>query len=1228
MTPSHYQRLGEQARPFLLIRMKPFVHLHTHSDYSLLDGASRIPDLARLAAEDGQPALAITDHGNLYGSLDLVDACGEAGIKPIIGLETYLRVRPEDPPTGSAPKARYHLILLAYSPVGFSNLCRISSRAFLEGFDSKPCVDLSMLDEHSEGLIATTACVGGIVPQMLLAKDEGAARAWAGALSEVFGNGNFYVELQSHGIEDENSVFPALIELAKKLRLPLLGTNDSHYCRPEDVQMHEALLCVQTKATLSDPKRFRFEGEGYWLKSSEEMRTLFTSYPEACDNSLLVAERVETDLPFAEPTCPSFLPGGPEAENEKLRADVLEGARLRYGDNLPSVLVERIEYELGVIRSMGFAGYFLIVADIVSWAKSVGIGVGPGRGSAAGSVVAYCLGITELDPLTYDLVFERFLNPGRKQMPDIDLDIDDARRGEVVAYVTERYGLDRVCQIGTFGTIHARTGLKDAARVLGKSYALGEELSAAMPPSVAGRFASLNDCMGVGGASVGGAQLQSLVTSNPDAKEVVELAMQLEGLKRSAGMHAAGVVISSRPLMEVIPLQRRPGNTEGPPVAQYDLHGVERFGLVKLDFLGLRTLGVIERAVGLARSIGKCPSPGDFPLDDPATYALLQSGKTQGIFQLESEPMQALLVELKPERFADLMAVVALYRPGPMAANMHHDFASRKNGRSPVRYPHPDFAPILRDTYGLMIYQESMMRVAERFAGYSLADADNLRKACGKKDRDLIAKERSKFVEGCVSQGYSNTLATHIFDIIEPFADYAFNKSHAAAYGLLSYRSAYLRVHYPEAFWAAQIASVSGDLDASAHYITAAREAGVSLLGPEVNASGVDMGVRLTDEGPVVQFGLRAIKDVGEGLAEGIVRERDENGEYASLADLCKRLGLLVRKGSVSALVASGACDVFGGRAGLMRSVESLCRVGRDIARQKSKGMVSLFDDDCLLAMADEVTSAPVLTEDDPCDAVFDILKSEREMLGVYLSGHPLDRYARSMDEQRILDAGAVATADLSTDSSSILRVGGILWEVERKRGRRGSVTRGVLEGCRGRLRVLAFGDQGSRLCSHNGKAIVCEGRVERSEEKGAQLVVQKTHALEMLCAHEDVAEGQALVEPDVSAQAFETYESGFVEDRASGTRVPVAAGWEETWLQFADGISDAQLRRTAEMALDHPGSSDVFAIYDDKTFWLGPRFTVDPVAFEAALRAADLADHVSLISPGVHETARNEPRR
>ena len=1224
--------------------MKSFVHLHTHTDYSLLDGASRIPDLVRIAAEDKQPALGITDHGNLYGSLDLVDACTEVGIKPIIGMETYLVAQPGDPPTGSGVKNRYHLILIALDSVGFSNLSYISSKAFLEGFDSKPCTDLATLSQYSKGILATTACIGGVVPQMLLGGDMGAAKAWAGALKDIFGEENFYVELQNHGIVDEQRVTPSLVRLAKEMGIPLLATNDSHYCRSEDAYLHEALLCVQTKTTLSDPKRFRFDGEGYWLKSAEEMRHLFAERPDACDASLLIAERVETSLPFAEPTCPSFLPEGPLAEIERLRSDVLDGARRRYGTELSPELSERIEYELDVIGSMGFAGYFLIVADIVAWAKSVGIGVGPGRGSAAGSVVAYCLGITEIDPLAYDLVFERFLNPGRHQMPDIDLDIDDARRSEVINYVTKRYGLDRVCQIGTFGTIHGRTALKDAARVLGKPYALGDKLSSALPAPVAGRMVSLNACMGPEGGAVGGGRIQSLVTSDSDAKEVVDLAMRLEGLRRSVGMHAAGVVISSRPLMDIIPLQRRPGDSEGPPVSQYDLHGIERFGLVKLDFLGLRTLGVIEKAVALARSIGECPSPADFPLDDPATYQFLQTGKTNGVFQLESEPMQALLVELQPERFEDLMAVVALYRPGPMAANMHHDYASRKNGRSPIHYPHPDFAPILSDTYGLMIYQESVMRVAQRFAGYSLEEADNLRKACGKKDRELIAKERSKFIKGCISQGYSQDLATHIFDIIEPFADYAFNKSHAAAYALLSYRSAYLRVHYPEAFWAAQIASVAGDLDTSTHYITSARESGVVLLGPDVNASDVDMGVRMTEGGPVVQFGLRAIRDVGDGMARAIVDKRHEGGKYSSLIDLCRRLGSLARKDGISALVAGGACDSFGDRHELIQSVDTACRIGREVAKKESTGMVSLFDDDVLL----DATTTKQQTDEG--FLFFDVLAGEREALGVYLSGHPLDAYVHALEKQGILDAGLVGSEDSSFGVD--LKVTGVLRDIQTKTTRRKHLlVSGVLEGRHGRLKVLAFNDQGNSLVQQNGQAVVCEGRIEYSEERGAQLIAHSVHALDLICVPDDESVSDLMsisgmdekgVEPSLEDEdlllededpPLEVEESSlededlFLEDEdpplddIGMPDVPTKSstkeqyGWIETWLSFHDDLSEAQLYQVAEVVKAHPGSSDVFVVFHNRTFWLGPNFTIDPVSFEDGLRTSGLDRVVTIIS-------------
>ncbi len=742
-----------------------FTHLHTHTEFSMLDGAARVQELVAAAVADGQPALGITDHGNMYGVLDFYAACRAAGINPVIGTEAYMaaesrherpvrRGRVDD--TGGdvegGEKLYYHLTLLAETNEGYHNLLKLSSAAYLEGYYYKPRVDWELLARHAKGLMATTGCLGGVVLQALLADDRMKAEALAGRLQDIFGRDNLFVELQDHGLAAQQKTNPALVEIARHLGAPLLATNDSHYTHREDHVAHDALLCVQTGATIDDPKRFKFEGQEHYLKSAAEMRHLFAELPEACDNTLLVAERAAVEIDFGRPSLPRF-PVPPEHEGATyedratryLRHLTFEGANDRYGDPLPEEVLNRLDRELGIIAEMGFSAYFLVVWDLIRYARSRNIRVGPGRGSAAGCCVAYCLRIVDLDPIRYDLLFERFLNPGRRQMPDIDMDFDERFRGEMIRYAAERYGSDHVAQIVTFSTIKARAAVRDAARVLGYPYVVGDKIAKAMPPLLMGRDTPLSACLdrteGHEEGFAAAAELRAMYETDAEAKQVIDVARGLEGLRRQDGIHAAAVVITDEPLTEYLPIQRKPDGAnpdDAPIVTQYEMHGVENLGLLKMDFLGLRNLSVIERTLDLVeRSTGTRPDIDAIPLDDDATFAMLRRGDSMGVFQFEGGPMRSLMRALAPTSFDDVAALVALYRPGPMAANMHRQYADRKNGRAPVTYLHADLEDILADTYGLMIYQESIMRVAQRIAGYDLAEADNLRKACGKKIRAL-----------------------------------------------------------------------------------------------------------------------------------------------------------------------------------------------------------------------------------------------------------------------------------------------------------------------------------------------------------------------------------------------------------------------------------------------------------------------------------------------------------
>ncbi len=1017
----------------------------------MLDGAARVDEVIARAASDGQPAIAITDHGNMYGVLDFYKAAHEAGIKPIIGIEAYMagesrferpvrRGRLDD--TGGESdgggKLYYHLTLLAESDAGYKNLLKLASEAYLTGYFYKPRTDWELFEQYHEGVIAGTGCLGGVVNQALLRGDPEEATRLASRLQDIFGKDNLFVELQDHGLEKQHETNPQLVEIARRIGAPLLATNDSHYTRREDHLAHDALLCVQTGSTMDDPKRFRFEGSEHYLKTAAEMRSLFSQYPEACDNTLWIAERANVTIELGKPKLPVFpRPDGFATSDAFLRHLALEGAHERYGSPLPAEVSQRLDYELGVIASMGFSDYFLIVWDLIRHAHEQGIRVGPGRGSAAGCCVAYCLRIVDLDPLRHGLIFERFLNPGRKQMPDIDMDFDERYRAEMIRYASERWGWDHVAQIVTFSTIKARAAVRDAARVLGYPYGLGDRIAKAMPPLVMGRDTPLWACFEEDPKHADGykaaAELREMYTTDPDVKRVVDVAKGLEGLRRQDGIHAAAVVISGDPLTEHLPVQRKPepgGKPEDAPiVTQYEMHGVEELGLLKMDFLGLRNLSVIERALDMIEAnTGTRPDIDHVPLDDAATYELFQAGETVGVFQMEGTAMRALLRSVVPTGLGDVAAVNALYRPGPMAANMHYDYADRKNGRKPVTYLHPDMAEVLADTYGLMIYQESMLRVAQRFAGYSLEEAENLRKAAGKKVRAIMAKERQKFIDGCVRTGYGEAIGTALFDIIEPFADYAFNKSHAFGYGLVAYWTAWLKANHPVEYMACLLTSVKDDKDKMAVYLAECRAMGIEVLVPDINLSASDFtavrppgsqadgSARAAQAGGMIPFGLSAIRNVGEGLVERIVAERTAGGPFKDFYDFCSRVDpVVLNKRTVESLIKAGAFDCLGHpRQGLCLVFEQV--VDRTLARRREAdlGVMSLFGD------PGGEAGGPAAFDDSRVpvpDQEFDKhtkLAFEKEMLGLYVSDHPLIGLEASL--RRLTDCSIV---DLREEGST-----------------------------------------------------------------------------------------------------------------------------------------------------------------------------------------------------------------
>ena len=1051
-----------------------FSHLHVHTEFSMLDGAARIKDVVAAAVADGQPAVGITDHGNMYGVLDFYKECRAQGVTPIIGLEAYQagesrferpvrRGRMDD--TGGedqeGEKLYYHLTLLAETTAGYRNLMKLSSTSYLEGYYYKARVDWELLERHHEGVMATTGCLGGVVLQALLQGDVERATALAARLQDIFGKDNLFVELQDHGLAKQHKTNPQLIELAKQIQAPLLATNDSHYTHRSDAVAHDALLCVQTGSALADEKRFRFEGEEHYLKTSAEMRGLFGDFPQACDNTLWIAERANVEIEFGSPKLPQFeLPPPFDTAAAYLRHLTFEGAAQRYGDPLPAEVTERLDYELGVISSMGFPDYFLVVWDLIRHARERKIRVGPGRGSAAGSCVAYCLRIVDLDPLRFGLIFERFLNPGRTQMPDIDMDFDSRYRGEMIAYASERYGWDRVAQIVTFSTIKARAAVRDAARVLGYPYAVGDKVAKAMPPLVMGRDTPLHACLeqedGHGDGYRAAGELRDMYATDPDARKVIDVATGLEGLRRQDGIHAAAVVITDRPLTEYLPIQRKPvpgGNPEDSPiVTQYEMHGVEELGLLKMDFLGLRNLDVIEMTLDLLESsTGARPDIDNVALDDGKTFEMLRAGLAIGLFQLEGGPVRQLLRQMAPTRFEEIAAIVALYRPGPMA-NIPH-FVARKHGREPITYLHPDLEPILGKTYGVLVFQESVIEIAHRIAGFELPRADEFRRAVGKKKREVVAAQKDDFLAGCVARGYEPKLAEALFALIEPFADYGFNASHAYGYALIAYQTAWLKANHPVEYLAALLTSVKDDKDKTAVYLSECRTLGIDVLVPDVNVSASGFAAK---DG-AIPFGLSAIRNVGEGLVERIVVEREANGPFVDFYDFCERVDpMVLNKRSIESLVKGGAFDAMGHpRRGLCQVFEQV--IDRTLARRRkeSEGQFDLFS---LAGDPGEGAGTPASDHRIPVpDVEFDKtqkLAFEKEMLGLYVSDHPLKGAEVAL--RRLTEASIAELRELP--DGEMRWVGGVVTNLARRYTKKGDLMATfVLEDLESAIEVWVF---------------------------------------------------------------------------------------------------------------------------------------------------------------------------
>lgn len=969
----------------------------------MLDGAARVADLVEAVAADGQPAVAITDHGVLYGVVDFVKAARDVGVKPIIGLEAYLTPGSRHDRLPRRDDVRYHTTILAENETGYRNLMQLASRAYLEGYYYKPRVDAELLAEHSEGLIATTGCLGGHVPQ-LLGVDEAAdddqkgterdfdkALETAAMYQDIFGRDNFFMEIQDHGIPAQRKIMADLLDISGRLDIPLLAANDSHYTYAHEADAHDALLCIQTGSVKADEDRFKFHSQEFYVKSAEQMRALFPSddYPGACENTLWIAERANVELDLDQVLLPPFdVPEGHD-EDSYLRELVMAGARERYG-SLDQETQDRIDYELRVISDMGFSSYFLIVWDLIAYAAANGIRTGPGRGSAAGSIVAYCLRITDLDPLAYGLIFERFLNPGRKEMPDIDMDFDERYRGDMIKYTAEKYGSDHVAQIITFSTIKGKQAIRDAARVLDYPYSAGDQLAKAMPPAILGKEATIGQCLTPPGPDTpqdvrdhytAAAGLRDLIETMDGAREILETARGLEGLRRQDSIHAAAVVISPEPLTHIVPIQRK--GEDGEVVTQYEMHGVEALGLLKMDFLGLRNLATIERALELIeRNTGSRPDIDSIPLDDEKVFEMFRAGDTVGVFQFEGGPMRALMRNLQPDVFEHLIALNALYRPGALGANMHLTYADRKNGKEEVEYLHPDLAQVLDDTYGVMVYQEQVMQAAQVIAGFSLPEADNLRKAMGKKIPALMAEQRELFVAGAVVQGYDEQLGKDLFGFIEHFAGYGFNKSHSAAYALVAYQTAWLKVHYPTEYMAALLTAVKRDKDKTAAYLHECRMMGISVEVPGVNVSERDF---LAHDGKII-FGLSAVRNVGEKVTDLIVAERMENGPYKDFFDFIDRVDVQVlNKRTIESMIKAGAFDNLGHpRRGLFEIAPLVIDANVDRRRAEEAGQFSLFGG----ASSDVGEVQPEIPDHEWKKKIK--LGFEKEMLGLYISDHPL----------------------------------------------------------------------------------------------------------------------------------------------------------------------------------------------------------------------------------------------
>jgi DNA polymerase-3 subunit alpha len=1187
-------------------RSGDFVHLHVHTEYSMLDGAARIDDLFTRAAELGMPALATTDHGYVFGAYEFWKKAQDTGVKPIIGVEAYVtpgthrtdktrvrwgdeRTAPGDDVSGSG--AYTHMTLLARDNTGLHNLFRMDSQASLDQVYAKwPRVDRELLSRYSTGLIGTTGCPSGEIQTRIRLGQYDLAKQAASDLRDIFGRESFFCEVMDHGLDIERRVQKDLIRLARELDLPLVATNDLHYTSPEDATAHGALLCVQSGSTMMDPNRFKFDADDFYLKSAEEMRTTWRELPEACDNTLLIAEMCDISFTEGEGRYMPRFPCPPgESEESWFVKEVEKGLRERFPGGVPDYATKQAEFETNVIVSKGYPGYFLVVADFITWAKDNGIRVGPGRGSGAGSMCAYAMKITDLDPIPHGLIFERFLNPERQSMPDFDVDFDERRRGEVIRYVTEKYGSDRVAQIVTYGTIKAKQAVKDSARVMGHPFSVGEQLTKAMPADVMGKGVPLSGIYDPEHPRYGeGKEFRDLVQTEPHLQEIVETAKGLEGLKRQWGVHAAGVIMSSEPLVDVIPIMRR--LQDGQVITQFDYPSCENLGLVKMDFLGLRNLTILDDAIENVKANRGEDVDLDAlsrTLDDEAAYELLQRGDTLGVFQLDGGGMRTLLKLMQPDTFEDISAALALYRPGPMGVNAHTNFALRKNGKQELIPLDPQLEgklqpemvaalePILGTTYGLVIYQEQVMEIAQKLAGYTLGNADLLRRAMGKKKKEVLDAEYVPFSEGMKAQGFNEASVAALWNVLVPFSDYAFNKAHTAAYGLVSYWTAYLKANYPAEYMAALLTSVGDDKDKSALYLGECRRMGIKVLPPDVN----DSVGRFAAVGTDIRFGLNAVRNVGHNVVEAIAAAREEKGRFTSFRDFMSKVPPVVcNKRTIESLIKAGAFDGLAEtRMGLLRVHEEYVDAFVAVKRQEAIGQDSLFgafgDDDGDSGTDDMMGLAAVPgVEWDKST----LLSFEREMLGLYVSDHPLFGVEHLLTTHADTQIAALTSDEGGRPDGSIVTVAGLITGLAVKRTKKGDLYAiATLEDLAGSIECFFFPSMYETVgpVLQQDTIAVVRGKLNRRDDQVSIYA-------------------QDLTLPDVSEGPRGPVVVTMETARATGARVEELKGV----LANHPGTTEVHLRlvkpgRTVELRLDgalRVNASE--ALFGDLKVLLGPR--------------------------------------